>query len=221
MPTTAVSTITDSSPKAPVWKRLACKAPPPTKEERRIGEKDSGCESLRHPSRVQCQPGAQMPERANSGKLATALLRVPVPWVFVLTYLAGVGVEAALGLGRFLPNSKLLTFAGCIIFIVGAGLAAWGWLIFWRARTTRVPGEASTTLVIRGPYRLMRNPMYVGLSVAYVGEAAILHQIVPVVLLPLTIAYLNWVVIPVEEERLHSVFGAEYKQYQNDVRRWL
>jgi len=86
---------------------------------------------------------------------------------------------------------------------------------------TRVPGEASTTLVTRVPYRLMRNPMYVGLSVAYVGEAAILHQIVPVVLLPLTIACLNRVVIPVEEERLHAVFGDEYEQYQNDVRRWL
>ena len=49
--------------------------------------------------------------------------------------------------------------------------------------------------------------MYVGLSVAYGGEAAILHQIVPVVLLPLTIACLKRVVIPVEEERLHSVFG--------------
>jgi protein-S-isoprenylcysteine O-methyltransferase Ste14 len=48
-----------------------------------------------------------------------------------------------------------------------------------------------------------------------------LHQIVPVVLLPLTIAYLNQVVIPVEEDRLRAVFGAEYQQYQNGVRRWL
>ena len=162
-----------------------------------------------------------MPDRTNFGKLATVLLRVPVPWVFVLTYLAGVGIEAAFRTGRFFANSKLLTSVGCIIFIAGAGLAAWGWLIFWRARTTRIPGEASSTLVTSGPYRLMRNPMYVGLSVAYIGEAAILHQIVPVVLLPLTIAYLNRVVIPVEEERLHSVFGAEYEQYRSDVRRWL
>lgn len=162
-----------------------------------------------------------MSERTNFGKLATALLRVPVPWVFVLTYLAGAGLEAAFRRGGFFPNSKLLTSVGCVIFIAGAGLAAWGWIIFWHARTTRVPGEASTTLVTSGPYRLMRNPMYVGLSVAYIGEAAILHQIIPVLLLPLTIAYLNRVVIPVEEERLHSVFGVEYKQYQNDVRRWL
>ena len=63
--------------------------------------------------------------------------------------------------------------------------------------------------------------MYVGLSVAYVGEAFILHHIVPVVLLPLMIAYLNRVVIPTEEARLHAVFGTEYEQYQSDVRRWL
>jgi protein-S-isoprenylcysteine O-methyltransferase Ste14 len=63
--------------------------------------------------------------------------------------------------------------------------------------------------------------MYVGLSVAYVGEAAILHQFMPLVLLPLTIAYLNRVVIPVEEERLKAVFGAEYDRYRNDVPRWL
>jgi protein-S-isoprenylcysteine O-methyltransferase Ste14 len=162
-----------------------------------------------------------MPERIQFGQLSTALLRVPVPWVFVLTYLAGVGIEAAFHRGGFFPDSKLLTPVGFVIFILGMGFAGWGWFIFRRARTTRVPGEASTTLVTRGPYRRMRNPMYVGLSLAYIGEAAILHQIVPLVLLPLTIAYLNQVVIPLEEERLHAVFGAEYERYQNEVRRWL
>jgi protein-S-isoprenylcysteine O-methyltransferase Ste14 len=63
--------------------------------------------------------------------------------------------------------------------------------------------------------------MYVGLSVVYLGEAGILHQVVPVILLPLTIAYLNRVVIPLEEERLHAVFGVEYERYGNRVRRWL
>src|SRR5262245_34731748 len=162
-----------------------------------------------------------MSDRIQFGRWATALLRVPVPWVCVLAYVAGVGIEAAFHRGGFFRDYKFLTPVGLVIFTLGAGLAAWGWFIFHRARTTRVPGEASTTLVTSGPYRLMRNPMYVGLSVAYFGEAAILHQIVPVVLLPLTIAYLNRVVIPVEEERLHAVFGAEYEQYQNGVRRWL
>jgi protein-S-isoprenylcysteine O-methyltransferase Ste14 len=162
-----------------------------------------------------------MSDRLQFGQLTTALLRVPVPWVFVLAYLAGVGIEAVFHRGGFFRDYKFLTPVGVVIFTFGAGLAAWGWILFRRARTTRVPGEASTTLVRSGPYRLMRNPMYVGLTVAYVGEAAILHQIVPLVLLALTIAYLNQVVIPVEEDRLRAVFGAEYEQYQNDVRRWL
>lgn len=162
-----------------------------------------------------------MSDHFQFGQLAKALMRIPVPWVFVLTYLAGVGIEAAFHRGGFFSGNKLLTPAGVTIFTFGAALAAWGWLMFRRAQTTRVPGEDSTALVTRGPYRVMRNPMYVGLSLAYIGEAAILHQIVPVVLLPMTIAYLNRVVIPVEEDRLHAVFGAEYEQYQNDVRRWF
>jgi len=162
-----------------------------------------------------------MPDRIQFGRFATTLLQVPVPWVFVLTYLAGIGIEVLLHRGGFFRNSELLTRLGLVIFVLGAGLAAWGWFIFRRARTTRVPGEDSTTLVTNGPYKLMRNPMYVGLCVAYIGEAAILHQIVPVILLPLTIVYLNRIVIPLEEERLHAVFGAEYDRYRSDVRRWL
>lgn len=63
--------------------------------------------------------------------------------------------------------------------------------------------------------------MYVGLSVAYLGEAGMLHQVIPVILLPLTVTYLNRVVIPLEEERLRKVFGAEYQRYGGRVRRWL
>jgi protein-S-isoprenylcysteine O-methyltransferase Ste14 len=162
-----------------------------------------------------------MSEGNQFGPIASALLRFPVPWVFVLTYLVGVGLEAAFHRGGFMRGNRLLTPAGLVVFTFGAGLAACGWFIFRRARTTRVPGEASSTLVTWGPYRWTRNPMYVGLSIAYLGEAAMLHQIVPVILLPLTIAYLNRVVVPLEEGRLRTVFGSEYERYQARVRRWF
>ena len=63
--------------------------------------------------------------------------------------------------------------------------------------------------------------MYVGLVVAYVGEALILRQIWPLLLLPLVVAYVNWVVIPVEEVKLREVFGDKYRDYQAKTRRWL
>lgn len=138
-----------------------------------------------------------------------------------MAYLAGVGVEAAFHVSRFLRDYNYLTPAGAVVFAVGGALAGWAWLIFRHARTTRVPGEVSTKFVTWGPYRLTRNPMYLGLSIAYVGEAGILHQIVPVLFLPLVIAYLNRVVLPIEEERLAGVFGAEYEAYRSKVRRWI
>jgi len=69
-----------------------------------------------------------MSDRIQFGQLATVLLRVPVPWVFVLTYLAGGGIEGAFHRGGFFRDYKLLTPVGFVVFTFGAGLAAWGWL---------------------------------------------------------------------------------------------
>jgi protein-S-isoprenylcysteine O-methyltransferase Ste14 len=149
------------------------------------------------------------------------LLRIPVPWVFLLTYIMGAGLEHALPLragNGWLPGVRL---TGGVLFLIGATIAGWGLLTFRLARTTTVPGKASSRLVSWGPYRFSRNPMYVGLIVAYLGEAGILRQVWPVILLPLIVAYVNWIVIPVEEAKLREVFNEEYDRYRKRVRRWL
>jgi len=156
-----------------------------------------------------------------SNPLRQVMKYVPVPWVFILAYLCGIGLEYA-----FPPNHTFaalpgLTVAGGGLFILGAALAGWGWLTFRRARTTTVPGQSSSLLVTWGPYRFSRNPMYVGLSLAYLGEAGLLRQVWPLILLPVVIAYVNWIVIPVEERKLGEVFGEAYEQYRRSVRRWV
>ena len=149
------------------------------------------------------------------------LLRVPVPWVFVLAYLFGAALESMRRRAISPDTARLTTIAGVVLFVAGAVLAGSGLAIFRSVRTTTVPGEASKKLVTWGPYRFTRNPMYVGLSLAYLGEAGLLKQIYPVLLLPLVIAYVNWTVIPVEEARLKEVFGGDYERYRSKVRRWL
>ena len=149
------------------------------------------------------------------------LLKIPVPWVFVLTYLIGVAIELIVRPQSQLQTLPGVSIAGGVVFGIGAAIAGWGLLTFRRARTTTVPGQASSQLVTWGPYRFTRNPMYVGLVVAYLGEAGILRQFWPVVLLPLVGAYVNWTVIPVEEAKLKEVFGADYDRYRARVRRWI
>ncbi len=150
------------------------------------------------------------------------LLHVPVPWVFVLTYLCGVSLELVCRTSVHLPVTHPAgVILGGVLFAAGAVSAAWSWLIFHKARTTTIPGRASSKLITWGPYRFSRNPMYVGLIFAYVGEAGILHQIWPVLLLPLVVSYINWIVIPVEEARLKEVFELEYQAYCAKVRRWV
>ena len=149
------------------------------------------------------------------------LMHVPVPWIFVVTYLLGVGLESARPVNIRRETTLVSMIAGGVLFSVGAVLAGWCLVIFRRARTTTVPGKSSVKLVTWGPYRFTRNPMYVGLVLAYLGEAGLLKQIWPVLTLPFMVAYLNWTVIPVEEARMKEVFQSEYEQYRSRVRRWI
>jgi protein-S-isoprenylcysteine O-methyltransferase Ste14 len=148
------------------------------------------------------------------------LLHLPVPWVFVLVYLIGFAVERAWPTHP-IEHVPYLGATGGIILGIGATIAGWGLVTFRLAHTTTVPGKTSSQLVTWGPYRFTRNPMYVGLTVAYLGEAILLRQVWPVVFLPLVIGYVNWIVIPLEESKLQAEFGDHYNQYRARVGRWL
>ena len=149
------------------------------------------------------------------------LMRVPVPWVFVLTYLLGVALESVRPRAISPTAALVCTITGGVLFVVGGVIAGWGLLIFRKAGTTTVPGQLSMKLVTWGPYRFTRNPMYLGLALAYLGEAGLLKQVWPILVLPLTLAYVNWTVIPVEEARLKEAFQDKYELYRSHVRRWI
>lgn len=163
--------------------------------------------------------GAESCQMPNPARL---LLRVPVPWVFVLAYLAGLIPQHYLHHFALTGSAaSMVRTIGLALFGFGAVIAGSGLLLFHRASTTTTPGEFSRCLVNRGPYRFTRNPMYVGLTLAYLGEAGILAQVGPLALLPLVLVYLNWTVIPLEESRLAESFGAAYDDYRSRVRRWV
>jgi len=147
-------------------------------------------------------------------------LHMPVPWVFVAAYLLGVGVQLLVPVHLNSPAASLaIRIAGGVLFLAGAGLAAWGLLLFRKAATTTVPGEAPKELVTRGALpahaqshvrrarpRLSRRGRTSGSGMASPFPAA-------------CSCLVNWFVIPVEEATLRRIDG--YARYCAAVRRWV
>ena len=87
--------------------------------------------------------------------------------------------------------------------------------------TSPNPRQPATALVLSGPYRFTRNPMYIGLTLMYLGLALIFHLTWGLVLLPVVVWLITlWVIVP-EEKYLEQKFGMEYISYKSKVRRWL
>lgn len=148
--------------------------------------------------------------------------RVPPPLLFLLSYIAGEGLHymAPLPLPRFVSNGASYVI-GVLSLVVGIAIVLTCVKMFFAANTTVNPYSRAATLVTHGPYRVTRNPMYVGVTLIYLGIAALRAVLWPVLLLPIPLAILNYWVIPQEESLLRATFGAAYEQYCARVRRWL
>jgi protein-S-isoprenylcysteine O-methyltransferase Ste14 len=119
------------------------------------------------------------------------------------------------------PLRVALVTGGWIAILIGLSLAVWGLVTFFRARTAVMPDRGARRLVVEGPYRISRNPMYVGLSALYLGLGMLFNVAWPIVLFPLALLALDRLVIRREERYLLDAFGAEYAAYCRRVRRWL
>jgi protein-S-isoprenylcysteine O-methyltransferase Ste14 len=153
---------------------------------------------------------------------STPGVRFPPPILFVGGLLIGWALD------RYwlpLPQSRfegpIVRSIGLGLLVVGVGVIAWGVLTFLRGRTAIIPSRSASRLVTHGPYRYTRNPMYTGLTLAYLGVAILMNSAWPLILLPVVIGLLVRLVISREEAYLRDAFGAEYDAYRARVRRWL
>lgn len=103
-------------------------------------------------------------------------------------------------------------------FVVWNG---WALVLFGRHRTGLLPGQASRALIEEGPYRVSRNPLYVGLLALYLGLALLAPTSWGLVLFPVAVMLIFWGAIQPEERYLRRRFGAPYDDYTRRVRRWL
>jgi len=106
-----------------------------------------------------------------------------------------------------------------VLFFVGCN--GWSLWLFRRHETGLLPGQATHAIIEAGPYRLSRNPLYVGLLALYLGLALLAPTFWGLVLFPAAVLLILWGAILPEERFLHERFGAAYDDYTKRVRRWL
>ena len=114
-----------------------------------------------------------------------------------------------------------LQVAGVIIGAGGAILALWSIATFvMKGRGTPAPFDPPRRLVDAGPYRLVRNPMYIGACLALAG-AALFYQSWPLAGYCAAFALVTHIFVVVyEEPTLRATFGDDYVRYCAHVRRW-
>jgi protein-S-isoprenylcysteine O-methyltransferase Ste14 len=151
-------------------------------------------------------------------------VRFPPPLIFASAFLLGWLIHRyAVPLWPSMPSGlgRLVDVIGWILVAIGLAFAYWGIFTFLRRRTAIYPNRDASTLVIEGPYRYSRNPMYSGMIIAYIGGVAVVKSLWPLVLLPVAILVLYRFVIMREERHLAEAFGESYREYQRRVGRWF
>jgi protein-S-isoprenylcysteine O-methyltransferase Ste14 len=143
-----------------------------------------------------------------------------LPPVYFLVALVAMPCLHFLIPGRQLIDSPL-RYVGLVIVAAGAALIIWAAGLFRKAETTIKPFQESSSLVVRGPYRLTRNPMYLGMACILVGTGVLFGSASPFAVVPVFVALIQWRFIRAEEAALERRFGAAYREYRARVRRWV
>ena len=149
----------------------------------------------------------------------TAGVAVRPPVLYLGTLLLGGLIDLVFP-AQIPAFAERLPTAG-LALVAGLGLLVACFLRF-KAAGTNVPTWMPTTaLVISGPYHFSRNPIYLALTIIYLGLALAYGSWWPIVLLAPVLIVMRFGVIGREERYLEAKFGDAYRAYRASVRRWI
>ena len=146
------------------------------------------------------------------------------PLIYLAALAIGIAFEAAWprGLGAsaggWLLAQLTLGLAG---MVAGAVLMRLGIREFRKAGTDFRPTEPTTRIITTGPFRFSRNPLYVSLTLIYLGIALAIDSAWVLAMVVPALIVMRYGVIAREERYLERKFGDTYLSYRNRVRRWI
>jgi len=106
--------------------------------------------------------------------------------------------------------------------LLGAVTYLWcAWDFTFTGRGTPAPIDPPKELVVKGLYRYVRNPMYVGITLILLGEALLFESAVLFLYVGLLLVWFQLFIVYYEEPTLRRLFGASYESYCKSVSRWI
>ncbi len=146
--------------------------------------------------------------------------RLDIPPVYLV-----LAMVMMVAFDHWLPLATLLdgnwTFSGIILIIGGIGLAVVAERLFARSGTGVRPFTPSTAVVRTGPYRVTRNPMYLGMVILLFGGFLLSGKLGPLLVIPCFVWWIHIHFILPEEAHMEHHLGQAYLDYKQSVRRWL
>jgi len=126
----------------------------------------------------------------------------------------------AWGLARVAPLAPLPAWPAAPLGLAGFGIVIWAALWFRRKRTPIEPREAPRALIVEGPFRVNRNPIYSGMVLVLLGWGFYLGAASALVPALAFLVVIDRRFVRAEEGALRAGFGAEAERYLAATRRW-
>jgi protein-S-isoprenylcysteine O-methyltransferase Ste14 len=149
-----------------------------------------------------------------------AKVRFPPPLVYLISILLGVAIRyasAPLAVAAY----RFALAAGIAVLLAGLGLIAGAWILFKRTGQDPKPWKPTPEIVLSGPYRFTRNPMYLGLTCIQIGLGLALNNLWISLLAAFSLLAVHFIAVLPEERYLAEKFGDSYRFYLVKVRRYL
>ena len=150
-----------------------------------------------------------------------AQVRFPPPLVFLGSLLVGAFLHSAV-LPLPFPLSRSITLAaGGVLVVAAIALFAASLRLFRATGQHPRPWLPTPSLIVEGPYRFSRNPLYVALTLAQIGLGLLLDDAWIVALSAVSLGVVHFIAVQPEEAYLLERFGEPYRRYLGSVRRYL
>ncbi|MCZ7571104.1 MAG: isoprenylcysteine carboxylmethyltransferase family protein [Ardenticatenaceae bacterium] len=119
-------------------------------------------------------------------------------------------------------ETSVLSFLAIPLWLIGSLMVLWCfWAFTFTGRGTPLPTDPPKELVTTGPYRYVRNPIYVGAAFIFLGHFLWFGYWALLIYPSLAFIGAHFFVVLYEEPTLKRKFGASYEEYLESVPRWV